>query len=138
MWRSKKIVNCLNCNKEFATYPGSGGKFCCCSCSGESREKNGIKVRLEKFNKGLLSDRNRQAIKKVLIESLGFQSKCSICGITEWLGKKIPFLLDHIDGNAFNNKVDNLRFLCSNCDSQSDTYKKRNKLGRKKRLALNK
>lgn len=34
-----------------------------------------------------------------------------------------------IDGNASNNRRDNLRCICPNCDSQLDTYKSKNKNG---------
>jgi len=54
-------------------------------------------------------------------------NRCSICGITEWNGKPIVFILDHIDGNSDNNSIDNLRLVCSNCDSQLPTYKNKNK-----------
>ena len=37
--------------------------------------------------------------------------------------------VDHIDGNASNNRRDNLRCICPNCDSQLDTYKSKNKNG---------
>lgn len=54
--------------------------------------------------------------------------KCDICGIgNEWHGKKLQFILDHIDGNASNNTRENLRLICPNCDSQLSTYKSRNK-----------
>lgn len=52
---------------------------------------------------------------------------CAICGMgPEWNGKPMPLILDHINGVHNDNRLDNLRFVCSNCDSQLDTYKSRN------------
>ena len=47
----------------------------------------------------------------------------------EWCGKPMPLILDHINGINNDNRLENLRFVCSNCDSQLDTYKSRNKGG---------
>lgn len=55
-------------------------------------------------------------------------NQCAICRIkNEWNGKKLNFILDHIDGDASNNKEQNLRLICPNCDSQLPTYKSKNK-----------
>ena len=55
-------------------------------------------------------------------------NKCDICKIEDnWNNKKLVFVLDHIDGDASNNKRDNLRCVCPNCDSQLDTFKSKNK-----------
>jgi len=54
-------------------------------------------------------------------------NKCAICGIEPiWNDKPMPFILDHIDGNSDNNSRENIRMICSNCDSQLDTYKSKN------------
>ena len=47
---------------------------------------------------------------------------CSTCGIDKWNCKYLRLRLDHIDGNNLNNCEDNLRFLCPNCDSQTNTF----------------
>ena len=54
---------------------------------------------------------------------------CCKCGITEYGGVPAPLELEHIDGNHFNNSLDNLTILCINCHSQTETYVgKNNKL----------
>lgn len=52
---------------------------------------------------------------------------CAICGIDEWNGKELTLRLDHIDGDGRRHALDNLRFLCPNCDSQQPTYGHRNR-----------
>jgi 5-methylcytosine-specific restriction endonuclease McrA len=51
------------------------------------------------------------------------QYTCESCGITDWQNNPISLELDHIDGNNSNHKLENLRLLCPNCHSQTETYK---------------
>lgn len=55
--------------------------------------------------------------------------KCATvaCGLTEWHGEHITLELDHINGVRTNNRLDNLRWLCPNCHSQTPTFRGYNK-----------
>ena len=50
------------------------------------------------------------------------KEKCEECGIINWNEKPISFHLDHINGNNSDHRLENLRILCPNCHSQTDTY----------------
>lgn len=63
---------------------------------------------------------------RLIVEGIK-QHKCECCGITEWNGQPTPIELDHIDGNRYNNTIENLRILCPNCHAQTDTYRGKNK-----------
>lgn len=54
------------------------------------------------------------------------ENKCECCGISEWNGLKINCELDHINGNSRDHRLENLRILCPNCHSQTDTFRAKN------------
>lgn len=62
-----------------------------------------------------------------LISENIFEHKCSSCDLNTWKDRPIPLELDHIDGNHSNNNLDNLRLLCPNCHSLTDTFRGKNK-----------
>lgn len=62
-------------------------------------------------------------IKNKLIEFNILPYECYECHITnKWNKKFIRLQLDHKDGNHKNNALNNLRWLCPNCHSQTDTF----------------
>lgn len=70
----------------------------------------------------------RHALKRRILQQELIPYVCACCGIgPEWNGKPMPMILDHINGVNNDNRLENLRFVCSNCDSQLDTYKSRNR-----------
>lgn len=70
----------------------------------------------------------RQHVKKRIRDQKLIDYRCGCCGIgPEWQGNPMPLILDHINGINNDNRLENLRFVCSNCDSQLPTYKSKNK-----------
>lgn len=49
------------------------------------------------------------------------------CNISSWRGKKLALQLDHINGVNSDHRLENLRLLCPNCHSQTDTFAGKNK-----------
>ena len=85
-------------------------------------------------NEKLFSDRgvhvNGSTLRKRMVRDLGMENKCALCNLSdEWNGLPIVLQVDHINGKNTDNHIDNLRLLCPNCHSQTDTFcgKKPNK-----------
>ena len=71
---------------------------------------------------------NNQTIKKRLLEDGFLKNECSECGNPGFHnGKPLVLHLDHEDGDNSNNELSNLRMLCPNCHSQTETFGGRNK-----------
>lgn len=122
----RKVSNniCPNCGKEI----NPGNKYCSNKCMSDYvhiiRYRD-FKEHPEKYNR---ASYNPKSFKKDILKEQNY--RCAICGCSpEWNGKPLTFVLDHIDGHASNNSRDNLRLICPNCDSQTDTFKSRNKFG---------
>jgi len=88
-----------------------------------SNKKHWTEVLIENTEYKICTER----LRKALIES-GVPYHCIECGqSTIWNKKPLVIQIDHIDGNSLNNCRDNLRFLCPNCHSQTDTFGSKNK-----------
>lgn len=72
-------------------------------------------------------------IKSILLREALIPYECAFCGQgNHWNGNTLTLQLDHINGNSADNRVENLRFLCPNCHTQTDTYCGRSSRGAKK------
>lgn len=70
---------------------------------------------------------NIARLKSRLVSEGRLEYKCAICGISEWRGLPLSLHLDHENGVNNDHRIENLRFLCPNCHSQTDTYAGKNK-----------
>lgn len=115
-WGTDTNKCCLACGE----FTGKN-TYCSNACQGEKRKRDNLNDWLA----GKVTHLPRVAKNFVLEDQ---QYKCSICKmVNEWNGQPLVFVLDHIDGDSSNNRRDNLRAVCPNCDSQLPTFKSKNK-----------
>jgi len=140
-WRPHNTGNrqkntCYNCNELYLS-TNKHSKYCSKKCNIAHRmdEKYNYYLNNQKeFEKVIITGR---FLKKHILKEQN--NCCDICkNKNEWNGKPIVFVLDHINGDASNNRRENIRLVCPNCDSQLDTFKSKNKnSSRKERYFLN-
>ncbi|CAG6393361.1 HNH endonuclease [Streptomyces cocklensis] len=63
---------------------------------------------------------------KRALRDAGVRERCALCGMEPyWQGRALALEVDHVDGDWRNNRRENLRLLCPNCHSTTDTYRGR-------------
>lgn len=85
------------------------------------------KINLNEILSGNHPHYQSNKLRKRLIAEGIKEHKCECCGESKWRGQNIPLELDHIDGDCYNHKLENLKMLCPNCHAQTDTYRGKNK-----------
>lgn len=70
---------------------------------------------------------NRTHLKERLYKEGLKTRECELCGQGEmWMGKKMSLILDHINGVNNDNRLENLRIVCPNCNATLETHCGRN------------
>lgn len=99
-------------------------------------KSDALSIRIERRNGKLKYEdlfienckRDRGILKKFIYDNSLKEIKCELCNQDEnWKGKKISLILDHINGINNDNRIENLRLLCPNCNATLDTHCGKNK-----------
>ena len=73
---------------------------------------------------------SQEAVKNKLKQLVPYECSFKDCPTRQfegnWRNENLVFHMDHINGNPLDNNLENLRFLCPNCHSQTKTYCARN------------
>ena len=94
--------------------------------SGKGISKNRPSIPLSDILEGNQPQYNVNRLKNRLIETGLKKHECESCGLSEWMDNPIPIELDHINGQCYDHRLENLRVLCPNCHAMTDTYRGKN------------
>lgn len=126
---------CIHCGKEKKLSRSSFNKYCSNACQRDYEYNQLVLKWLTEDVKGY-SGKTKQLkpfIRRYLLQQNN--NACVICGWNELhpIDNRPLVEIDHIDGDAENCKIDNLRVLCPNCHSKTSTFRSRNKTSKRKR-----
>ena len=96
-------------------------------CYIPNQSGKGLKKNIKKRIQNIEDYATRAAVRKVILKENLIEYKCGICKIDSWNDQKLSLHLDHINGKNGDHRLENLRWLCPNCHSQTSTYVGRNK-----------
>lgn len=117
------MFTCLGCDGEFRG--PSWRSYCSNACQFLARQAVLVEAWLSTGQANIAGNRTHYVRRYLLAQQ---EHRCALCASQQyWQGEPLVFVLDHIDGDAENNRRENLRMVCPHCDSQLPTYKSRNR-----------
>ena len=73
------------------------------------------------------STADQKTLRKWYLDGQYTPYKCAICGQPPlWNNKKLTLILDHINGHHKDDRLENLRWVCPNCNQQLPTTNGKN------------
>lgn len=117
---------CLNCGEKIKY----NAKYCSHKCQLEYQQKQWEEKWFSGEVTGGLNSAWKSTSKRIRTYLFRkYDNKCAKCGWGEMnpFTGNIPLEVEHIDGNANNNRPENLILLCPNCHSLTSTYRGANK-----------
>jgi hypothetical protein len=88
---------------------GKGNKYCPTRKKAQEFLRKGSLISSHKLRLKILKDQVKE-------------QRCERCGNTLWLGEPIPVELHHVNGDRFDNRLENLQLLCPNCHALTDNH----------------
>jgi hypothetical protein len=109
----KKYINLFNIETKHFRLSGSGGKK--------------TKIELEDILVENSTYTHTTNLKERIYKEGLKNRSCELCGQDEnWHGRKMSLILDHINGVNNDNRIENLRIVCPNCNATLSTHGGRN------------
>lgn len=96
-----------------------------------STEETAIYSLNDILQKGIIY--SSDSLRKRLIKSELKKNECELCHIS---GEEIPLELHHINGDHYDNRIENLQILCPNCHSKTPNFRNRNGVNTTKAIRL--
>ena len=85
-----------------------------------------VKIDLNEILEGKHPSYQTYKLRNRLIKNGILEYKCSVCKIHEYNDLPLTLELDHINGVRTDHRLCNLRLLCPNCHSQTNTWRGKN------------